>query len=59
MNNFLCDVQDLYPLQKEEKMKKQRKGLGARLVLIVLTLLLYCPTSVRLIILKEDDRVSH
>ena len=28
MNNFLCDVQDLYPLQKQKKIKKQRKGLG-------------------------------
>ena len=28
MNNFLYDVQDLYPLQKEKKIKKQRKGLG-------------------------------
>ena len=28
MNNFLYDVQDLYPLQKEKRIKKQRKGLG-------------------------------
>ena len=28
VNNFLYDVQDLYPLQTEKKIKKQRKGLG-------------------------------
>ena len=28
VNNFLKDVQDLHPLQKEKKIKKQRKGLG-------------------------------
>ena len=28
MNNFLFDVQDLYPLQKEKKIKRHRKGLG-------------------------------
>ena len=28
VNNFWYDVQDLYPLQKEKKIKKQRKGLG-------------------------------
>ena len=28
VNNFLYDVQDLYLLQKEKKIKKHRKGLG-------------------------------
>ena len=34
MNNFLCDVQDSYPLQKQKKIKKQRKGLGPDYIVV-------------------------